>query len=510
MELLKHTLLALCVLGSPVFGVPPPTSPPFRHWRGTSGACVPAGPGVLSVLDFGAVAGEDGDAHGNKKAFNDALGAMEPGDTLVVPDGEAFNVVGGILATGLRNNTLQFDGALNFVVDFDNWPLTDDGKKYQDGFVVTESIDVVFTSSTTALFDGNGRVWWDKMIAGTLPPNRGDSRPKLFHFIHCADVLIERVKLVNSPSWNMVVDGVRVEIRNVEVETDRDYQRELKEKSVGGAAKDRVFEWVIDKASGLIPAWLLQPEDLNTDGIDPSGVDFYIHDVKIHNDDDSIAVKPSQAGSVGVDGTMYDCSQNMLMENMELVGFGASIGSVPPTVGRKCVDGITMRNVDMPGTGKGIYVKSNGNDCLDGKTSQLTNLLFENFTISDPFWYALWIGPQQQHEPNSDLGLDCALAYPLHGSQCPTQGCSDFENITLKDVLIVNPKLSPGAILGNETNPMRNIVFDNVVVKQESKILGKWPWKEDGMRGIGTYKSEFVGSGICKGCHPVPDGFVEE
>lgn len=157
-----------------------------------------------------------------------------------------------------------------------------------------------------------------------------------------------------------------------------------------------MFEWVIDKASGLIPAWMLQPEDLNTDGIDPSGSDFYVHDVKIHNDDDSIAVKPSIRGSVGVDGTAYDCTQNMLFENMELVGFGASIGSVPPNKDRKCVDGITMRNVSMPGTGKGIYVKSNGNDCLDGKTSQLTNLLFENFTITDPFWYAVWIGPQQQ------------------------------------------------------------------------------------------------------------------
>ena len=80
----------------------------------------------------------------------------------------------------------------------------------------------------------------------------------------------------------------------------------------------------------------------------------------------------------------------------------------------------------------------------------------------------------------------------------------------MKDVTIINPKLSPGAILGNETNPMRNIVFDNVVVKQDSKILGKWPWKEDGLRGVGTYKSEFVGNGVCRGCHPVPDGFVEE
>ena len=88
------------------------------------------------------------------------------------------------------------------------------------------------------------------------------------------------------------------EIRFFEVETDRDYQRELRANKYRGDAKGRIEEWLIDKLSGLIPDWMLQPEDLNTDGIDPSGIDFYIHDVKIYNDDDSIAVKPSQSGSI--------------------------------------------------------------------------------------------------------------------------------------------------------------------------------------------------------------------
>ena len=238
-------------------------------------------------------------------------------------------------------------------------------------------------------------------------------------------------------------------------------------------------------------------------------MDFYIHDVKIYNDDDSIAVKPSPAGTVFVDGTKTDCTQNMFMENMELVGFGASIGSVPPTVDRKCIDAITMKNVSMPGTGKGIYIKSNGNDCLDGKTSQLTNLHFEDFHIKDPWWYSIWIGPQQQNEPGSDLGLDCALIYPLHDSQCPTQGCSDFENITLKNILIENPLMSPGVILGNETNPMRNLVFNNVTVTQDSSVMGKWPWHEKSFPWKGTFLAMHA-DGVCKnGCDPVPDGFIE-
>jgi hypothetical protein len=40
-------------------------------------------------------------------------------------------------------------------------------------------------------------------------------------------------------------------------------------------------------------------------------------------------------------------------------GFGASIGSVGPHADVNCVRNITFRNISMPGTGKGIYVKSN-------------------------------------------------------------------------------------------------------------------------------------------------------
>jgi hypothetical protein len=330
---------------------------------------------------------------------------------------------------------------------------------------------------------------------------------------HCSDVLVDGLKLVNSPSWNLVVDAVRAEIRDFEVVTDRDYLKKAKnlwaQSFEGGDSwKNKLKEWAIDKAAGLIPAMFLEPMDLNTDGLDPSGIDFYVHDIKIYNDDDSIAVKPSQEGAVGIDGTEYHCTQNMLFENMELVGFGASIGSVPPTVGRKCIDAITMRNVTMPGTGKGIYIKSNGNDCLEGKTSQLTNLWFEGFDISDPFWYSIWLGPQQQNEPGSDLGLDCALEYPLQNSQCPTQGCSDFENITLKDVIISNPLMSPGAIMGNSTNPMRNIVFDNVVIKDKGKVGGRWPWHSDKFPFKGEYKSMHV-EGVCVECDPVPEGFED-
>ena len=82
------------------------------------------------------------------------------------------------------------------------------------------------------------------------------------------------------------------------------------------------------------------------------------------------------------------------------------------------------------------------------------------------------IGPQQQHQPQEDLGGACGLAYPLFNVPCPTQGCSDFRNITLRRVHAVDSLLSPGVLRGNETNPME-IVFDNVRVPLENVILGE-------------------------------------
>ena len=133
-------------------------------------------------------------------------------------------------------------------------------------------MQVALTSDTRGTFEGRGQTWWDRMILGTLPPENKDSRPKLVRFDDCADVLIERVDLHNSPSWNMLVNAVRAEIRDVVIRTNR-YDSGL------SSAKDRVEEWLIDKVFDLIPPWVLQPEDLNTDGIDPVGIDFWIHDV---------------------------------------------------------------------------------------------------------------------------------------------------------------------------------------------------------------------------------------
>lgn len=138
----------------------------------------------------------------------------------------------------------------------------------------------------------------------------------------------------------------------------------------------------------------------------------------------------------------------------------------------------------MPGTGKGIYIKSNPSCGLDydragrlvQKTAIIEGIAYENVTITKPVWWAVWIGPQQQHEPGSPLGSKCGLLYPLT-PHCPTQGCATFANISLRNVLIDDPLLSPGFILGNASNPMKAVAFENVRVRfsNDKPLRGAFP-----------------------------------
>jgi hypothetical protein len=323
----------------------------------------------------------------------------------------------------------------------------------------------------------------------------------------------------------------RVTIRYVNISVDRWAQRAIKAKahaqrlvrtgllngSIAQSVANRLYtsygpsvgaeigatalpDWLLDWLVKLLPPWALQPEDLNTDGIDPNGEDFYVHDCNVSNDDDSIAVKPSTAAEP------IPCSRNMRFENLILTGFGASIGSVPPHADVNCVRNITFKNISMPGTGKGIYVKSNPtcgverdrHGKLTAKTSLIEGITFEDVAITRPFWWAIWIGPQQQHEPGSDLGRKCALVYPIDSS-CPTQGCATFGNITLRNVLIDDPLLSPGVILGNASNPMRELAFEDVQVRfsEKSLLRGTFPWGRE-------YKCEHAQTISTGGTTPAP------
>lgn len=369
----------------------------------------------------------------NTRAFNLALEEATAGDRVLLHENESYTFMGGIIGINLRGVTLDFAGYTRFMYDLDHWPKrnytggsqNEMGQEYVPAIDLIDSRDVVITCSAKekaivsvnydkneifidsesgigGIIDGHGRKWWDSAIMGKIEV---ESRPRLMDVQGCLNVTVEYLTLVNSPYWTLTVEAIGAEIHHVNVLVDRNYQRKL----INNTFLDHMQEERVasnnDMEKGLnsmyevrqsrqlrrnhspiekfhfpdiFPDWILQPQNLNTDGIDPIGQNIHIHDCIVLNDDDSIAVKPPRNGKAGfvMNGTIpYDCTRNITIENMVLTGFGASIGSVGPLESHPCVDNVTFRNIRMPGTGKGIYIKSNKSDCNGNVSSRITNIL---------------------------------------------------------------------------------------------------------------------------------------
>ena len=154
-------------------------------------------------------------------------------------------------------------------------------------------------------------------------------------------------------------------------------------------------------------AQLVTPWALNTDGIDASGVDIDVRDVHVRNADDAVCVKPS--GGAAED--RFACTERVRVSNATLVGVGASIGSVVPTDGAPaCVRGVAFSRVAMPGTLKGIHVKTDEGDGGARASAVVEDVLFEDVTVDDAAWWAVWLGPQQEEDVNKRTA--CRFSYP--------------------------------------------------------------------------------------------------
>lgn len=131
-------------------------------------------------------------------------------------------------------------------------------------------------------------------------------------------------------------------------------------------------------------------------------------------------------------------------------------------------------------------------------------MLYEDIKLYEPFWWAIWVGPQQQHQPNSKLNRKCGLTWPIE-QHCPVPGCVRVENITLRNIEIRNPVISPAVIKGNKTFPMKNIVIEDLVVTEskEKVWLGKWPFHEKHYPWHGRIKCENA-DGTYRNAHPEP------
>lgn len=392
-------------------------------------------------------------AYKNGQLMNNTFNNLiQPGDTFIIPN-KTFALTGGIYVRELHDFTWVIDGTLSISDDRDQWPRLENGD-VMECFLFTNLINVTFTSTGKGTIDGNGQKWWGAVDFLRFQ----EDRPRIIHILQSENMVVEHLFLKDSPYWTFWAENCEgMIVRYVDVSarwTDADTHT------------------------------LLDLQAFNTDGIDVTGNNVHIHDCYIWNQDDCVAVK--------------DGSSNMLIERVTCSGLGLVIGSI----GDSQVSNITFRDCYMPNTFKGIYMKVRWSDAApkdmntDPTAAYIRDVTYENIVMDNPEQFAIWIGPAQQ------TGQPCSLAWPLlDRATCDVTGYNTWENIILRNITINNPLNSPGVIMGNATNIMRNVRFEDVVVNGDIPLD---PF------GEGYYECHNIDGYAVGSTYPVPPCFTKE
>jgi len=380
--------------------------------------------------------------------MNTSLAALKPGDTLHVPN-RTFHVMGGIYAVNLTSVVIRIDGSLVMSDSLTEWPRNLHGQEGQrpghtvlDCIFLHNSVNVTLTSSGVGTLDGKGSAWWGIPGIGYL--QRQENRPKLLTLDTSRDVLVENLRLINSPYWTFWAPNSNgLEVRFTTIDARRTH----------GDSHS-----TIDLTA------------FNTDGFDVTGTNVWIHDCTVWNQDDCVCVKGE--------------SSNMLFERIHASGVGLTIGSI----GGETVRNITFRNSTMHHTYKGIYMKFNGG--AETGHGRMEDILYEDIVMESPEQWPIWIGPAQQADDDDICKAGpCSLCWPQDPfAECNAPAHGTFHNITLRRVTINSPKYSPGVLIAPSANPATNVTFDSVVVNDPpsgwEKIHQKDYFSCEGFEGV--------------------------
>jgi hypothetical protein len=390
---------------------------------------------VLNFLDdFGGIPDDESDeaCQFNKDLLSGVLQNYASNNTLLIPENTTFHLFHGVYGKHVNNTVIQIDGTLRFE-RFD-YSYDKDIHGPPPCFRIDGSHNVTLTSSGRGLIDGRGPQYWGIPMIGYLELQ--ENRPRLVVFNRTTDLLIENLILQDSPYHTLYLEAVnRVEIRNISIvarRTERDGH-----------------SWIDLTA-------------FNTDGIDVSGHNVHIHDVDIWVQDDCIAVK---------DSFLDFKSSNMTFERVNASGLGFVIGSI----GGSTVKNITFRDSYLHRSVKGIYMKFNQPKSFwtdRNLTGLIEDVRFENITMEQPSQWPIWIGPAQQADDiNPCHPNPCSLCWPMTPrSRCHVVKESKYRNIELVNIMINNPEMSPGVILGSDGDAIERVLFDRVRVTKGKPV----------------------------------------
>jgi hypothetical protein len=395
-----------------------------------------------SILNYGGIPGGEentADAFVNAQAMTKAILAANSSATdrtVLIPGGKAF-VMMPVQVDHIYNVDLVINGTVYASQDYESWNIS--GNRYISFWQISDAENITVTGHGTV--DGQGFWWWmrEYLHIFNIPGNKA-IRPYLFVMSRVKGAYFSGVKYQNSPSFHLKFDDVQdFLLENFEIYVDSFAEQRQKQKFLS-------LFWFWQKLG--LPTYAL-----NTDGIDPNGRNIVMRNLTITSMDDAIAVKPGNQNRI-----YAKCSENILAEDITVYfGVGMTIGTVPPWDTHSCIRDVTFRNVTFHHPFKAVYVKTNPGT----GEGLIENILYEDLKVNRPLWWGIYIGPQQQKQPDG-RGPGCML-YPC-GDTCHTEPKVTIRNITLHNVDIKDGIFPPGVIRCNMTNPCTEFTFNNVKV----------------------------------------------
>ena len=359
---------------------------------------------TFNVKNYGAVGDSSTD---NTKAIQDAINAADnaEGGMVVVP--------AGVYLSGpiqFKNNlNLHIDsGATLRMLPIEIYPGgTNKGIDFISG---SRLHNIAITGKGT--IDGQGSPWWP------FAKVESAKRPRMIAFKDCDMVLIEQVKLMNSPMFHIAIGGKssNVTVRDVIVRAP--------------ASDDPV-----------------NPSH-NTDACNVTGKKILIQHCDISVGDDNYT-----CGGGTSDVLITNCTYGY--------GHGVSIGS--PTKGG--VSDITVENCTFTNTECGIRIKSDRD-----RGGILQNLTYRNLKMNNVgmpiLIYAAYATKDKQYRNLQKLTPEVAATYPAASI---TDHTPIYSNITFKDITATAEKgKRAGLIWGLPEAAVSNIILQNVNITADN------------------------------------------
>ena len=360
---------------------------------------------TFNIKDYGAV-GDNKSA--NTKAINDAIKAATNagGGRVVVPSG--IYLSGPIQFT--NNLNLHIDSAaILMMLPLDKYPGgIVDGTAFISG---SNLHDIAVTGK--GMIDGQGSPWWP--YAKT---SKTAKRPRMIAFRDCTRVLVDQVKLLNSPMFHIAIGGKssNVTVRNV----------------------------IIRAPSSTDP---VNPSH-NTDACDVSGNKILVQNCDVSVGDDNFT-----CGGGTSDVLITGCTYGN--------GHGVSIGS--PTRGG--VTNLTVENCTFTNTECGIRIKSDRD-----RGGILQNLTYRNLKMTNVVLpiliYATYNAPEREYRDLQKITPEIATKYP---SATVTELTPIYRDITFENITATTQQgKRAGLIWGLPEAAVSNVLFKNVNITADN------------------------------------------